>query len=56
MKALTIQHSEDVVPVLKEALSAKEPVLVHCQISPDENVLPMVPAGGSVENPISEMD
>lgn len=55
VKALTIRVKDDIEPVLKEALSLHEPVLINCYIDKDLNVLPMVPAGGSVENPILEM-
>ena len=34
----------------------KGPVLVDCQISPDVNVLPMIPPGGTVEDMIEAMD
>lgn len=55
VKALTISKSEEVEPVLKEALVAEGPVLINCHIDPDCNVLPMVPAGASAEEPILEM-
>jgi acetolactate synthase-1/2/3 large subunit len=55
IKALTIRTKSDIEPVLKEALSLNEPVLINCYINKDYNVLPMVPAGGSVEDPILEM-
>lgn len=55
VKALTIKEKKDIEPVLKEALSQREPVLINCLIDKDYNVLPMVPAGGSVEDPILEM-
>ncbi len=55
IKMLTIQKEEDIEPVLKEALSASEPTLIHCIIDKDFNVLPMVPTGASVEDPILEM-
>ncbi len=55
VKALTIKEKKDIEPVLKEALSLREPVLINCLIDKDYNVLPMVPAGGSVEDPILEM-
>jgi len=43
------------MPVLKQAFSLNEPVLVACHINRDFNVLPMVPAGASAEEPILEM-
>lgn len=55
VKALTISKPEEVEPVLKEALAAEGPVLINCHIDPDCNVLPMVPAGASAEEPILEM-
>lgn len=55
VKALTISKKDEIEPVLKQALSMREPVLVNCIIGKDVNVLPMVPAGGSVEDPILEM-
>ncbi|MGX8710839.1 biosynthetic-type acetolactate synthase large subunit [Caproiciproducens sp. R1] len=55
VKAFTISRKSEIEPVLKQALALREPVLINCHINPDVNVLPMVPAGGSVENPILEM-
>ena len=55
VKALRIAKKEDIEPALKEALNEKGPVLIDCLISRDINVLPMVPAGASVEDPILEM-
>ncbi len=56
VKALTIAKKEDIEPVLKEALAYNGPVFINCKISRDINVLPMVPAGASVEQPILEMN
>ena len=55
VKAMTIRTREDIRPVLEDALALNEPVLINCLISMDINVLPMVPAGASVEDPILEM-
>lgn len=55
VKALVIENKADIEPVLREALTGKKPVLIDCRINRDLNVLPMVPAGESVENPILEM-
>ncbi len=52
VQALTIREQEDIVPVLRKALSIEGPVLINCLIDKDINVLPMVPAGASVEDPI----
>ena len=55
IKAMTISKREDIRPVLEAALALHEPVLINCHIGMDVNVLPMVPAGASVEDPILEM-
>lgn len=55
VKAMTISVKSDIEPVLKQALALHEPVLINCHIDKDFNVLPMVPAGASVEDPILEM-
>ncbi len=51
IKGYIIEHPKDVKPVLKEALSLKEPVIMDFRIAQEENVFPMVPAG----QPISKM-
>ncbi len=55
VKSFDIRSKDDVMPVLKQAFSLNEPVLVACHINRDVNVLPMVPAGASAEEPILEM-
>ena len=52
---MRITKTGEVEDVLKAALSAGGPVVVDCQISPDANVLPMIPPGGTVEDTIDEM-
>ena len=54
-KAFRIRAKADIRPVLEQALALREPVLIDCLIGKDVNVLPMVPAGASVESPILEM-
>ena len=54
-KAFVIQTKADIRPVLEQAFALREPVLIDCRIDKDVNVLPMVPAGASVESPILEM-
>ncbi len=59
IKSLVIEKTEDIEPVLKEAISVTEsgePVLIECRIDRDINVLPMIPAGKPVENPITSID
>ena len=56
VKAYTINTKEDIYPVLKEALAQNEPALINCHIDKDLNVLPMVPAGASAEEPMLTME
>lgn len=56
VKAYTITTKEDIYPVLKQALELNEPVLINCLIDKDLNVLPMVPAGASAEEPMLEIN
>ena len=53
---LKIARKSDIEPALKKALELNSPVLVECVIDKDINVLPMVPAGASVSEPILEID
>ena len=52
----TIREDSRVESVLQEAFALKKPVVVDCRISPDDNVLPMIPPGGAVGQMITEMD
>lgn len=51
----TIKTKADVRPVLEKAIAANGPVLINCLIDKDINVLPMVPAGASIAEPILEI-
>jgi acetolactate synthase-1/2/3 large subunit len=47
--ALRMRTPKDVVPVIKKALAHKGPVVVHCAVSRESNVYPMVPAGNALD-------
>jgi len=47
-----IKRREEVVPALEEMLRSKEPYILDCQIPKEENVYPMIPAGGTVKDMI----
>ncbi len=47
--AIRIQHKKEVVPAIKKALAHQGPVVVHCLVSREENVYPMVPAGNALD-------
>lgn len=55
VKSLQITKKSDIEPVLKEALTCGKPCLIDCHIDRDINVLPMVPAGASVYEPIMDI-
>lgn len=58
IETLVIAKNEDIEPVLKKALelSKTKPCMVEVRIDRDLNVLPMIPAGKPVVNPITEID
>lgn len=49
---LRAQRPEEVVPVIKKALSLQQPVVMDFWIDTDENVYPMVPAGSPIHKMI----
>ena len=53
---MRIRGAGEIDMVLEAALQADGPVVVDCRISPDVNVLPMIPPGGTVEDLMEEMD
>lgn len=53
---MTISKEEEIRPVLEKAIALNKPVLVECKISPDANVLPMIPPGKSVQDILTEME
>lgn len=55
-RAFCITKPEEMEPVLKEAMSLGEPVLIDCQIDSDDKVFPMVPAGAAIEEVFDETD
>lgn len=52
---LRITKKEDIKPVLQQAFDLKKPVVVDCRISPDVNVLPMIPPGKTINEIVTEM-
>lgn len=58
VKTFVIEKTEDITPVLTEALSILKsaPVMIEVRIDRDINVLPMIPAGKPVVNPITSID
>ncbi|WP_459168598.1 biosynthetic-type acetolactate synthase large subunit [Natronospora cellulosivora (SeqCode)] len=56
IKGKRISKIEDVKPALKEALNSNESYILDFIIEEEENVFPMVPAGGSLEDMILKKD
>ena len=58
VKTFVIEKTEEIAPVLREALeiSKSAPVMIEVRIDRDINVLPMIPAGKPVVNPITSID
>lgn len=56
IKGMRIEKKSDIEKVLKEAIECKKPCLVEVLIDKDINVLPMVPAGADVYEPIMEIE
>lgn len=55
VKGMRINNNDEIDAVLDEAFKVNGPVVVECRISPDSNVLPMIPPGGSVSDIKEEM-
>lgn len=55
IEAMTIRTESDIRPTLETAVKLNKPVLINCLIDKDINVLPMVPAGASIAEPILEI-
>lgn len=56
VKGMRINTNDVIDSVVKEALEYQGPVLVDCRISPDSNVLPMIPPGGAHTDIIEEFN
>ncbi len=58
IKTFVIAKTEDITPVLTQALeiSKTAPVMIEVKIDRDINVLPMIPAGKPVVDPITTID
>lgn len=55
-KGYRITEAKNLQDTLKEAFATPGPVVVDCRVEREENVLPMVPAGGSISKMIGVND
>ncbi|MDR2939616.1 MAG: biosynthetic-type acetolactate synthase large subunit [Clostridiales bacterium] len=53
-EAFNIKNKEEAEPILKQALACKRPCIINCEISNEENVLPMVPSGAGIDEMLLE--
>lgn len=56
VEGVRITKKSEIRPMLEKALSCGKPCLVDVIINKDINVLPMVPAGADVSEPIMELE
>ncbi|RKX46118.1 MAG: biosynthetic-type acetolactate synthase large subunit [Thermotogae bacterium] len=52
IKALRIRRPDDVEGAIDVLVHSKEPMLIHALVDPRENVIPMVPPGGDIGQPL----
>ena len=55
-KAYRVTQKEELVPVLKEAISLNIPVVIDCQIGCDDKVFPMVSPGAPIADAFDDTD
>ncbi|GAK59324.1 acetolactate synthase [Candidatus Vecturithrix granuli] len=53
VQGFRIDRPEEVRPTLEKALAIDGPVIIDCHTEKEENVLPMIPPGGTVHDTIS---
>lgn len=53
VQGFRIDRPEEVRPTLEKALTIDGPVIIDCHIEKEENVFPMIPPGGTVNDTIS---
>lgn len=52
VESFRVTKPEDVRPTLEKALAIAGPVVIDCHVEKEENVFPMIPAGGTVKDTI----
>ena len=55
IEGMRITRDEDIMPVLEKAIALNAPVVIDVQISPDDNVLPMIPPGKTIHEIVTAM-
>ena len=52
---MRVTLDSEIEPTIRKAMELHAPVVIDCQISPDVNVLPMIPPGKTINEIITEM-
>ena len=55
IEAMTVDSYQEVAPVVEKAYGLHAPVVIDFRISPDENVLPMIPPGKTADDMILDL-
>ena len=54
VKAFTVTRPDDVDDALREAIALRKPVVINCEVDPDNNVFPMAPPGAGIDELVME--
>lgn len=54
LPGLRVEHREEVMPAIKQAMAEPGPFLIDFMVDPEENVYPMVPPGASLAQVLEE--
>jgi len=54
LPGLRVEHKEEVVPAIEQAMAHQGPFLIDFKVEPEENVYPMVPPGATLAEIIEE--
>ncbi|MBQ1587106.1 MAG: biosynthetic-type acetolactate synthase large subunit [Ruminococcus sp.] len=52
---MRVSLDTEIEPAIRKAMELNGPVVIDCVISPDENVLPMIPPGKTINEIVTEM-
>ena len=55
VEGMRITRDDEIMSTLEKAIALNAPVVIDVQISPDENVLPMIPPGKTVDDIVTSM-
>ncbi|MBK6088857.1 thiamine pyrophosphate-dependent enzyme, partial [Ruminococcus difficilis] len=52
---MRVKLDTEIEPAIRKAMELNGPVVIDCVISPDDNVLPMIPPGKTINEIVTEM-